>query len=185
MLLQIPNRFLLLSLGFVLAAFAQTALAQNAASNWEALQKLKPGTKLTIKTKTGQKLNGKFRAVTDEALTFTDKKAPGKEAEIKRAEIAEIRQKSGKLVATYAAVFGTFFNMKASNRIIITRLGGLPPLAEIRANARSWAPALTRRGVDMGWLTGLMTTKSDWRANARILTDQYSPSNLLNAKQRY
>ncbi len=106
MLLQLPNKILLLSLWFVLAAFAQTALAQNAASDWEALQKLKPGTKLTIKTKTGRKLNGKFKAVTAAVLTVTDNKAADKEVEIRRAEIAEIRKKSGKLVASYAAVFG-------------------------------------------------------------------------------
>jgi spermidine synthase len=86
--------------------------------------------------------------------------------------------------ATYAAVFGSFFNMKASNRIIIARPGGLPPMAEIRANAQAMAPALSRRGADARWLLDLMTTKVDWRTNARVLTDQYSPSNLLNAQQR-
>lgn len=106
MLLQLPNKILLLSSWLVLAALAQTALAQNATSNWEAVQKLKPDTKLTIKTKTGQKLNGKFKAVTADMLTVIDSKAVDREIEINRAEIAEIRRKSGKLVASYAAVFG-------------------------------------------------------------------------------
>ncbi len=104
MLLQTLNRFLLLSLWLVL--FTPTIFAQSIPYDWDALQKLKPGTKLTIKTKTRQKLNGKFKAVTADVLTVADSKVADKEVEIKRAEIAEIRRKSGKLVATYAAVFG-------------------------------------------------------------------------------
>jgi hypothetical protein len=38
--------------------------------------------------------------------------------------------------------------------------------------------------VDAGSLVRLMNTRPDWRANARVLTDQYSPSNLLNAMRR-
>ena len=68
MLLQTPNRFLLLSLWLVL--FIPTIFAQSVPNDWDALQKLKPGTKLTIKTKTRQKLNGKFKAVTADALTI-------------------------------------------------------------------------------------------------------------------
>jgi hypothetical protein len=106
MLLQTPNKILLLSLWFVLAAFTQTIFAQSATNDWDALQKLKPGTKLTIKTKSGQKLNGRFKAVTADAITFSDTKASGKEVELKRAEVAEIRKKSGARTASYAALFG-------------------------------------------------------------------------------
>lgn len=87
--------------------------------------------------------------------------------------------------ATYAAVFGTYFNMKSTNRIVLARLGGLPPAAEIRANAQAWNAQLARRGAQSSWLVGLMTTKPDWRTDARVLTDQYSPSNLLKAQQKY
>lgn len=104
MLLQTRNRFLLLSLWLVL--FTPTVFAQRITNNWDVLQRLKLGTKLAIKTKTDQKLNGKFKAVTADTLTVTDSKAANKEVEVKRAEIAEIRRKSGKLVASYAAVFG-------------------------------------------------------------------------------
>jgi spermidine synthase len=85
---------------------------------------------------------------------------------------------------TYASVFGTFYNMRSNNRVIVARLGGLPPDAAIRANAQAWSARLRLRGVDAGWLIRLMNTRPDWRANARILTDQYSPSNLLNAMGR-
>ena len=30
----------------------------------------------------------------------------------------------------------------------------------------------------------MMSTRPDWDESARILTDQYSPSNLLNARPR-
>jgi spermidine synthase len=85
---------------------------------------------------------------------------------------------------TYASVFGAFFNMKISNRVIVARLGGLPSAAAVRANAEAWSARLRARGVDAGSLVRLMNTRPDWRANARVLTDQYSPSNLLNAMRR-
>jgi spermidine synthase len=85
---------------------------------------------------------------------------------------------------TYASVFGTFYNMKTGNRVIVGRVGGLPPAATLRANAQAWSARLRARGADTGWLLRLMETRPDWRADARILTDQYSPSNLLNAMGR-
>ena len=84
---------------------------------------------------------------------------------------------------TYASVFGDFFNMKLGNRVIVARLGGLPAPAELRRNADVWEPRLSRRGASEGFLLPLMKSTPDWDRRARILTDQYSPSNVLNAQR--
>jgi len=85
---------------------------------------------------------------------------------------------------TYQAAFGTFFNMKLQNRVIIARNGRLPTDAELQANAFAWHAALDRRGAYAASLLPLMSTDRDWNPAARVLTDQYSPSNLLNAQRR-
>ena len=85
---------------------------------------------------------------------------------------------------TYASVFGPFYNLKLGNRIIMTRLGGLPPMSEIRANAAALEPKLAPRGTGQATLLPLMSTRVDWNTSARVLTDQYSPSNVLNARRR-
>lgn len=85
---------------------------------------------------------------------------------------------------TYQSVFGTFYNLKYSNRIILTRLGGLPSMDEVRANVPKWEAELRRRGATPEFVLRIMTTNIDWDPAARILTDQYSPSNVLNALPR-
>lgn len=88
--------------------------------------------------------------------------------------------------ATYATVFGSYFNLKLANRIILGRAGGLAPddLANARKNAATLEPMLSKRGTGSDFLLPLLSTKVDWDTNSRILTDQYSPSNLLNALPR-
>jgi len=83
--------------------------------------------------------------------------------------------------ATYAAVFGRFFNLKRSNRVILLRKDGLPDTQTLRANADTLRPKLGPTGIDPAWLLSLFDTRVDWPADARVLTDRYSPSNLLNA----
>jgi spermidine synthase len=85
---------------------------------------------------------------------------------------------------TYRAVFGPFYNLKLGNRIIIARNNGLPPIAEIRANAQLVEAQFQRRGTGSSFLLPLFNTGTDWNPNTRVLTDQYSPSNLLNALPR-
>lgn len=85
---------------------------------------------------------------------------------------------------TYRAVFGPFYNLKLGNRIIIAKNDGIPPLAQIRANAQVVEAQLQRRGTGANFLVPLFNTGIDWNPNTRILTDQYSPSNLLNALPR-
>jgi spermidine synthase len=65
---------------------------------------------------------------------------------------------------TYRAVFGEFYNLKAANRIILARNGALPSLSAVRERVSEYQAVFA----------------VDWNAEARILTDQYSPANLLN-----
>jgi spermidine synthase len=85
---------------------------------------------------------------------------------------------------TYSSVFGPFYNLKSGNRIILTKLGGLPSAEQIRANAARWEPEFVRRGIPRGQPVNMISTRVDWDTKARILTDQYSPSNVLNARRR-
>jgi spermidine synthase len=85
---------------------------------------------------------------------------------------------------TYSAVFGEFYNLKYANRIVLAKADGLPPMDVVRANARAWAPELERRGVNVEMVLPIITTRVDWDTTVPILTDQYSPSNVLNAMGR-
>ena len=84
---------------------------------------------------------------------------------------------------TYESVFGTFYNLrvKLKNRIVLTRMDGLPALDIIKWNADSLEEKLKPFGFGGDWLVPLFSTERDWDPDARILTDQYSPSNLLNS----
>jgi spermidine synthase len=84
---------------------------------------------------------------------------------------------------TYEAVFGSFYNLrvKLKNRIILATIDGLPPLDAIKRNADSLEEKLKPLGFGRDWLVPLFSTERDWDTDARVLTDQYSPSNLLNA----
>lgn len=81
---------------------------------------------------------------------------------------------------TYASVFGTFYNLKRENRVIVTRLGGLPTAQELAQRAARYEAALRPFGADTASLLKMFNTQVDWDTGARVLTDQYSPANLLN-----
>jgi len=87
---------------------------------------------------------------------------------------------------TYRDVFGPYFNLKLANRIIVGRSNGITPddVANARRNANTLEPELSKRGTGTNFLMPLMSTNVDWNPNTRVLTDQYSPSNLLNAIPR-
>jgi spermidine synthase len=88
---------------------------------------------------------------------------------------------------TYRAVFGPFFNLKLGNRIILGRVGGISPgedLALARKNAPLLEAQFKARGTNSDFLLPLLKANIDWDPNSRLLTDQYSPSNLLNALPR-
>ena len=80
---------------------------------------------------------------------------------------------------TYASVYGPFYNLKRENRVIVARLGSLPTEEELLARATRYQAALKTYGVDSIALLTLFSHRVDWDASARVLTDQYSPANLL------
>jgi len=84
--------------------------------------------------------------------------------------------------ATYHAVFGDFYRLKKANRVILVRLGGNPDRAELTRNAQRVEPLLQPLGTGSATLLQDLAIERGWPANTRVLTDQYSPSNLLNAK---
>ncbi len=81
---------------------------------------------------------------------------------------------------TYAAVFGNFYNLKSANRVIVARPAGLPTVEQLRARAAQYELVLRGYGVDVSQVVGMFRTEKDWDTSARVLTDQYSPANLLN-----
>ena len=83
---------------------------------------------------------------------------------------------------TYQRVFGEFFNFKlptSGNRIIIAQLDTLPPRGELVAEAQSMAVKLEKFGVPLLEYPRRLSTRVDWDMSRRILTDQFSPGNLL------
>ena len=82
--------------------------------------------------------------------------------------------------ATYFSAFGDFYRLKSGNRVILARPGGLPGRDELARNAAMLEDRLAPFGVGRQWLLPLIEVESGWPPGTRVLTDQYSPSNLLN-----
>jgi len=88
--------------------------------------------------------------------------------------------------ATYKAVFGDFYNVrnqKNSNRIILAINGKLPSLQLMAQRAITLQERLTPYDVNLLEVSKYMTSISqeqDWPENTKLLTDQFSPANLLN-----
>lgn len=81
---------------------------------------------------------------------------------------------------TYASVFPQFFNLKRENRVIIAVNGALPPDAQLKENSARFSKAVQDFGFTTASVLPLFSRTRDWNPQARILTDQYSPANLLN-----
>lgn len=88
--------------------------------------------------------------------------------------------------ATYHQVFGNYFNVsnsKNSNRVILASANQLPTSEAIMKRINALGDTLSVFGVDIKAIEASMTSTQDvkdWPADTRILTDQYSPANLLN-----
>ena len=83
---------------------------------------------------------------------------------------------------TYQKVFGEFYNLKTLNRVILARIGGLPTMAQITENTSLFESALAKFKMSADDVIPLFNKRVDWDPKARILTDQYSPANLLNSR---
>jgi spermidine synthase len=84
--------------------------------------------------------------------------------------------------ATYASVFSQFFGLKTASRVILSRLGSLPSREELKANADAVESKLRPMGTGQDWLLPKFTIETGWPKKTRVLTDQYSPANLLNLR---
>lgn len=83
---------------------------------------------------------------------------------------------------TYQRVWNEFYNFKlptSGNRIIITRIGALPPRSDLTGAARRLAERVEKYDIPLLEYPARMSTRVDWDMSRRILTDQYSPGNLL------
>ena len=86
---------------------------------------------------------------------------------------------------TYQAVFGNFFNFKRrgiGNRVIVATKGTLPDRDTLERNAALLAPRLAEYAVRITGFPRHLSTRRDWNKSKRVLTDQFSPVNLLQGK---
>ena len=81
---------------------------------------------------------------------------------------------------TYSSVFGTFYNLRSGNRVILASNAALPSIDEATRNSRRFATTFEPYGFTPQSVLARFSTRPDWDPSARVLTDQYSPSNLLN-----
>jgi len=87
--------------------------------------------------------------------------------------------------ATYQKVFGDFLNFKmpnTGNRVILVRPGDPIGQEELRNAAKSLSAALFDFGVDIDRFPLYMSRHKDWRQDARPLSDQFNPANLLQSE---
>lgn len=84
--------------------------------------------------------------------------------------------------ATFAAAFDWFWNLRrhTGNRVVITGNMPMPDIDELRRRAGDldWR----KFGIDLEANLDLITPPSRRELEARVLTDEYSPANLLNAR---
>lgn len=111
-------------------------------------------------------------------------------------EVADILTEDGIVVAntfassrlydhesvTYQAVFGRFYALReagSGNRILVAAKRELEPAAALVSTARRLHPSLQPYGINLLEYPARLSDEVDWDTNARVLTDQYSPANLL------
>jgi len=85
--------------------------------------------------------------------------------------------------ATYAAVFGNYIELKgeySGNRVILAHKNKRFSKQQIRQNMKKFAQKLQKIGLSPNYLLNALNTKPRWNSNARILTDDYAPVNILN-----
>ena len=82
--------------------------------------------------------------------------------------------------ATYSKVFGAYYNLQLNNRVILLQRGRLPEYDQLFDNASPLADRFDRLGIDRDWLLRLFKIENGKVDESKVLTDQYSPSNLLN-----
>jgi spermidine synthase len=84
--------------------------------------------------------------------------------------------------ATYQHVFGDYYSLEtpeSSNRIIVATKTPLPSKEVMRANAKTLSKRLKPYSVPLIRYASQLKISDDWQRDARLLTDQYSPANIL------
>ncbi|MDM3872405.1 fused MFS/spermidine synthase [Porticoccus sp. W117] len=87
--------------------------------------------------------------------------------------------------ATYQKAFGEFYTVSqrdSGNRIILASNKPLPKRTEMHRNMLELAPQLTRFAVESRKLLNGLDRTPKWKRSAKVLTDQYSPVNVLNER---
>lgn len=84
---------------------------------------------------------------------------------------------------TYKAVFGELYQIRfkdeKTNRVIVVSNEKLPPKKSLLKKANDNAPLLLEYGVDTLKVFDAISDEVNWDTDAKVLTDQYSPANLL------
>ncbi len=84
---------------------------------------------------------------------------------------------------TYREVFGEIYNLRMSgtgNRVIVASMQSLPDTTVLESRAPAFREMLEPFGMDVTEYPQVMSKDVSWDTSERILTDQYSPANLLN-----
>ncbi len=83
--------------------------------------------------------------------------------------------------ATYAAAFDWFLEVsrRSGNRIIVTGKGERPTGKQLEAAIKNVPGDLQPYDINLDALVEITDTDPEWRDSAPVLTDQYSPVNLL------
>ncbi len=84
---------------------------------------------------------------------------------------------------TYRAVFDEIYNIRQAgtgNRVIVASMQPLPDRAILQERAPAFKDRLEQFGMDVTEFPQYMSTEVTWDTRQRVLTDQYSPANLLN-----
>lgn len=93
--MRIPTKQIAVSVVLVLSFLLSpvTLMAQTGTKDWSRLSSVATGTKLSVKTKDGKKVEGTLTAVSDASLTLTVKNAA---KEIRRDEVASVHEFANK-----------------------------------------------------------------------------------------
>ncbi len=86
---------------------------------------------------------------------------------------------------TYYEVFGPFINLKmprTGNRVIIASKAKLPDQSYLIEQANQLNPKLEPFSVNLKRFLPYLSRETDWNPSTRVLTDQYSPANLMLRK---
>jgi hypothetical protein len=90
--------FLPLEVLLILLLLSSAVLGQAAQNDCSRVEKIKAGSQVAVKTKTGQKFEGKVTSVTADSISVSVANASGQPAELGKEEIAETLQVSPETV---------------------------------------------------------------------------------------